>query len=160
MKEQYLIKSNNNKYCQTQQSNNEKRNWLLTSFVVTFLSEVFGQEYKLFHYDVLCKPVSIHLPVSRFLSGKIIKNINGILIILIFNGAETNCRIAHNLGILLMNSKCFAIYFQQHSYYICSMRAILQLVLPPLTLSTRGNLLPSQFSLHYSNKMTHLVMRI
>ena len=112
MKEQYLIKSNNNKYCQTQQSNNEKRNWLLTSFVVTFLSEVFGQEYKLFHYDVLCKPVSIHLPVSRFLSGKIIKNINGILIILIFNGAGTNCRIAHNLGILLMNSKCFAIFFR------------------------------------------------
>ena len=29
-----------------------------------------------------------------------------------------------------------------------------------LTLSTRGNLSPSQFSLHYSNKMTHLVTRI
>ena len=28
-----------------------------------------------------------------------------------FNGAETNCRIAHNLGILLMNSNCFAISF-------------------------------------------------
>ena len=28
-----------------------------------------------------------------------------------FNGAETNCRIAHNLGILLMNSNCFAIFF-------------------------------------------------
>ena len=28
-----------------------------------------------------------------------------------FNGAEINCRIAHNLGILLMNSNCFAIYF-------------------------------------------------
>ena len=28
-----------------------------------------------------------------------------------FNGAETNCRIAHNLGILLMNSNCFAICF-------------------------------------------------
>ena len=27
-----------------------------------------------------------------------------------FNGAETNCRIAHNLGILLMNSNCFAIF--------------------------------------------------
>ena len=25
--------------------------------------------------------------------------------------AETNCRIAHNLGILLMNSNCFAIFF-------------------------------------------------
>ena len=37
-----------------------------------------------------------------------------------FNGAETNCRIAHNLGILLMNSNCFAIYFQQHSSYVCS----------------------------------------
>ena len=29
-----------------------------------------------------------------------------------FNGTETNCRIAHNLGILLMNSNCFAIFFQ------------------------------------------------
>ena len=29
-----------------------------------------------------------------------------------------------------------------------------------LTLSIRGNLSPSQFSLHYSNKMMHLVMRI
>ena len=28
-----------------------------------------------------------------------------------FNGAETNCRISHNLGILLMNSNCFAIFF-------------------------------------------------
>ena len=28
-----------------------------------------------------------------------------------FNGAETNCRIVHNLGILLMNSNCFAIIF-------------------------------------------------
>ena len=28
-----------------------------------------------------------------------------------FNGAETNCRIAHHLGILLMNSNCFAIFF-------------------------------------------------
>ena len=37
-----------------------------------------------------------------------------------FNGAETNCRIAHNLGILLINSNCFAIYFQQHSSYACS----------------------------------------
>ena len=35
-------------------------------------------------------------------------------------GAETNCRIAHNLGILLMNSNCFAINFQQHSSYECS----------------------------------------
>ena len=26
------------------------------------------------------------------------------------NGAETNCRIVHNLGILLMNSNCFAIF--------------------------------------------------
>ena len=31
-----------------------------------------------------------------------------------FNGAETNCTIASNLGILLMNSNCFAIYFKQH----------------------------------------------
>ena len=37
-----------------------------------------------------------------------------------FNGAETNCRIAHNLGILLMNSNCFAMYFPQHSSYVCS----------------------------------------
>ena len=28
-----------------------------------------------------------------------------------FNGAETNCRMAHNLGILLMNSNCSAIFF-------------------------------------------------
>ena len=28
-----------------------------------------------------------------------------------FNGVETNCRIAHNSGILLMNSNCFAIFF-------------------------------------------------
>ena len=28
-----------------------------------------------------------------------------------FNGAETNCTIAHNLGILQMNSNCFAISF-------------------------------------------------
>ena len=28
-----------------------------------------------------------------------------------FNGAETNCRIAHNLGVLLTNSNCFAIFF-------------------------------------------------
>ena len=37
-----------------------------------------------------------------------------------FNGAETNCRTALNLGILLMNSNCFAIFFQQHSSYVCS----------------------------------------
>ena len=37
-----------------------------------------------------------------------------------FNGAETNFRIASNLGILLMNSNCFAIYFQQHFSYVCS----------------------------------------
>ena len=29
-----------------------------------------------------------------------------------FNGAETSCRIAHNLGILLMNSNCFAFFFR------------------------------------------------
>ena len=28
-----------------------------------------------------------------------------------FNGAETNCRIAHNLGILLMNNNGFSIFF-------------------------------------------------
>ena len=28
-----------------------------------------------------------------------------------FNGAENNCRIACNLGILLMNCNCFAIFF-------------------------------------------------
>ena len=36
-----------------------------------------------------------------------------------FNGAETCCRIAHNLGILLMNSNCFSIFLQQHSSYVC-----------------------------------------
>ena len=35
-----------------------------------------------------------------------------------FNGAETNCRIADSLGILLMSSNCFAVYFQQHSSYV------------------------------------------
>ena len=34
-------------------------------------------------------------------------------------GAETNCRIAHSLDILLMNSNsCFAIYFQQYASYV------------------------------------------
>ena len=28
-----------------------------------------------------------------------------------FNGAETNCKITYNLGILLMNSNYFAIFF-------------------------------------------------
>ena len=28
-----------------------------------------------------------------------------------FNGTQTNCRIVHNLGNLLMNSNCFAIFF-------------------------------------------------
>ena len=37
-----------------------------------------------------------------------------------FNGAETNCRTAHNLGILLMNSNCFAIFFQRHYSYVYS----------------------------------------
>ena len=40
---------------------------------------------------------------------------------MIYNGAETNCRIAHNLGILLMNSNYFSIFFcQQHSSCVCS----------------------------------------
>ena len=30
-----------------------------------------------------------------------------------FNGTKTNCRIAHNLGILLMNSNCFAVIFSR-----------------------------------------------
>ena len=34
---------------------------------------------------------------------------------------EANCNIAHNLGILLMNSNCFAIFiFLQHSRYVSS----------------------------------------
>ena len=37
-----------------------------------------------------------------------------------FNGAQTNCRIARNLGILLMKSNCFAIYFQQQPSYVTS----------------------------------------
>ena len=37
-----------------------------------------------------------------------------------FGLSETNCRIARNMGILLMNSNCFAFYFQQHSSYVCS----------------------------------------
>ena len=49
-----------------------------------------------------------------------------------FNGAETNCRIAHNLGILLMNSNCFAIYFQQHSSYVCSDICIQQAIKTPM----------------------------
>ena len=37
-----------------------------------------------------------------------------------FNGAETNCRIAYNLGILLMNSNCFAIIFSSSLVIVCS----------------------------------------
>ena len=37
-----------------------------------------------------------------------------------FNGAETSFRNAHNLGILMMNSNCFAIFFQQQYSYVCS----------------------------------------
>ena len=37
----------------------------------------------------------------------------------VFNAAETNCKAASNLCILLMNSNCFTIYFQQHSSYVC-----------------------------------------
>ena len=37
-----------------------------------------------------------------------------------FNEAEPNSRIAHNVGILLMNSNCFAIFFQQDYSYVCS----------------------------------------
>ena len=37
-----------------------------------------------------------------------------------FNGAKTNSRIAHNLGIQLMSSNCFATFFQQHTSYVCS----------------------------------------
>ena len=33
-----------------------------------------------------------------------------------FSGAETNFRIAHNLGILLMNSNCFAFF----CFFFCS----------------------------------------
>ena len=35
-------------------------------------------------------------------------------------GAETTYEVASNLGILLMNSNCFAIYSQQHSSYVSS----------------------------------------
>ena len=36
-----------------------------------------------------------------------------------FDGAKTNCGVAHcSLGILLMNSSYFAIYFQQHKLYL------------------------------------------
>ena len=44
------------------------------------------------------------------------------------NGAESNGRIAHNLGILLMNSNCFAIFFSRilvvysDLYYILAQR--------------------------------------
>ena len=36
---------------------------------------------------------------------------NGKLESVTLNGTVTNCRIAHNLGILLMNSNCFAIFY-------------------------------------------------
>ena len=39
-----------------------------------------------------------------------------------FNGAETNCRIAHNLGIVLMNSNCFAIFFFFSSILVISVQ--------------------------------------
>ena len=41
--------------------------------------------------------------------------INLLVLFVVSNGAENNCRISHNLGILLINSNCFAIYFHQHS---------------------------------------------
>ena len=37
-----------------------------------------------------------------------------------FNGAKTNCKIAHSLDILLMNNNCFDIYFQKYFSYVCS----------------------------------------
>ena len=51
----------------------------------------------------LGKKLSVYLMVS-----KVFVIIVLMIIILSsgFNGAETNCRIAHNLGILLMNSNC------------------------------------------------------
>ena len=32
--------------------------------------------------------------------------------------SETNCGSAHGLGILLMNSNCFAIHFQRHIFFM------------------------------------------
>ena len=45
----------------------------------------------------------------------------------LFNGAETNCGIAHNLGILLMNSYNTDIYFLA-STIICSLSTLNSLV--------------------------------
>lgn len=39
--------------------------------LVVFLT-VFGRAFKLFQYDVSSAPVSVHLPVSRFLAGQFI----------------------------------------------------------------------------------------
>ena len=36
-----------------------------------------------------------------------------------FNGAETNCRIAHILGILLMNSYKIKICSEPHLFEVC-----------------------------------------
>ena len=33
---------------------------------------MFGRAFKLFQYDVSSSPVSVHLPVSRFLAGQFI----------------------------------------------------------------------------------------
>lgn len=33
---------------------------------------MFGRAFKLFQYDVSSAPVSVHLPVSRFLAGQFI----------------------------------------------------------------------------------------
>ena len=35
------------------------------------------------------------------------------------NRERVYCRIARNLGLLLMNSNCFVIFFQKHSIYVC-----------------------------------------
>ena len=65
------------------------------------------------------------------------------------DGPETNCWIARNLGIQLMNSNCFAIYFQLHSSYVYSDIYLIQIQVHFGGLSTRGGIwaLPLAYSL-------------
>ena len=63
-----------------------------------------------------------------------------------FNGAETNCRIAHNLGILLINNNFFAILFS----------SILVMFVPlsiSLNQSFDGKFLPKHTQMLYYNRI-------
>ena len=75
--------------------------WRVLQFVDVFLFLLFIFSYFTCIVQLLCSLSGwLHLNCSAIGTG--------------FNGAETNCGIAHGLGILLMNSNCFAIHLQRH----------------------------------------------